>query len=130
MNFAKVWNDNTVAFTQEFKGETITIPAQSFIEMDYSEAVSFKSYPAPMVFDGMGQQTRESLKMLRVEPPANLVGANTVVAYRCHKDGSLHGSKEELAKYEASLDEGAFADPIGAQIAKKGKGQAAKSLEA
>lgn len=97
MNVAKVWNDNELPFEQDFKGTKVKIPAKSFIEMEYDEAISFKSYPAPMRFDGMGQQTKDSYKMIRVEgtPGAN----NQVTAFKCHADGSLHPSQEALNAY-------------------------------
>ncbi len=96
-NLAKVWNDNELPFTQVFKGDKISVPAKGYIEMEYDEAVSFKSYPSPMAFDGMGQQTKASYKMLRVEgkPQAD----NQVMAFKCHADGSLHASKDALNAY-------------------------------
>lgn len=96
-NLAKVWNDNTVDFVQEFKGDKIIVKAKGFIEMEYDEAVSFKSYPFAMKFDGMGQQTKESMKMLRVDGKPQ--GGNQVTAYKCHADGSLHSSPEALNAY-------------------------------
>lgn len=97
MNLAKVWNDNHLDFVGSFKGEKVHIPAKSFIEMEYDEAISFKSYPHPMQFDGMGQQKPESFKMIRVEGKRD--DGNVTVAYRCHADGSLHASPEALNAY-------------------------------
>lgn len=96
-NMAKVWNDNELPFEQDFKGTKVKIPARSFIEMEYDEAVSFKSYPSPMRFDGMGQQTKDSYKMIRVEgsPQAD----HKVLAFKCHADGSLHASQDALNEY-------------------------------
>jgi hypothetical protein len=97
MAMAKVWNDNGLPFTQKFKGTVFTIPAGGFIEMEYEEAVSFKSYPFPMKFDGMGQQTQDSYKMIRVDGKPDT--GNQVVAYKCHADGSLHANPEALNAY-------------------------------
>lgn len=97
MGLVKVWNDNELDFVGKYKDQEIKIPAKSYIEMEYDEAHSFKSSPHPMQFDGMGQQLRSSYKMIRVE------GArpedNTVMAFRCHMDGSLHPSAEALNSY-------------------------------
>ncbi len=94
---AKVWNDNGLPFEQKFKGTIIKIPAGGFIEMEYEEAISFKSHPSPMRFDGMGQQTQDSYKMIRVEGKPE--ESNQVMAYKCHADGSLHASPEALNNY-------------------------------
>lgn len=97
MGLAKVWNDNDLPFEQKFKGEVIKIPARSYIEMPYEEAISFKSYPYPMKKDGMGQQTKESYKMIRIEGKRE--EANVVTAFRCHADGSLHPTQDALNSY-------------------------------
>lgn len=111
----KVWNDNEHLFSQEFKGERITIEPKGFIEMEWDEAISFKSYPYPMEFDGMGNQKPESYKMIRVDGKPST--ANQVIAYKSHKDGSVHATKAALEAYEAQFDETAFADTEGAKIA-------------
>lgn len=108
MALVKVWNDNDVDFTQLYKDNRITIPAKGFIEMEWDEAISFKSYPHAMAFDGMGQQLKSSFKMIRVE--GKPTQADQVVMFRCHKDGSLHASKEALTKYESEFSAEAFAD--------------------
>jgi len=97
MNTAKVWNDNHLPFKQKFKDDLIEIPAKGYIEMEYDEAVAFKSSPFPMKFDGMGQQKPESFKMIRVE--GNPSVGNQTIAYKCQADGSLHPSPEALNAY-------------------------------
>lgn len=119
MSLVKVWNDNDLDFRQDYKGNVVFIPAKGFIEMDWDEAIAFKSYPYPMQFDGMGQQLKSSFKMIRVEGKRDT--STQVVMFRCHKDGSLHASKEALTAYEAELGSEVFADPEGAAIAKKAK---------
>src|SRR5947208_2212525 len=96
-NLAKVWNDNELPFEQNFKGDMIRIAPKSFIEMEYEEAHSFAGSPSAMRFDGMGQQTKESYKMIRVE--GKPTATNEVLAYKCHADGSLHPSAEALNAY-------------------------------
>lgn len=67
----KVWNDNKLPFSQEFKGALIEIPAGKFVEMQWDEAVEFKSMYYPPEFRGDGSQKPESFKMIRLdgEPP-------------------------------------------------------------
>lgn len=127
-NKVKVWNDNDHPFTQEFKGETVHIPAKKFIEMEWDEAVSFKSYPHSMKFDGMGQQLPESYKMIRVEGKPTTF--NQVVAFKSHKDGSIHATKAALEAYEAQFGEEAFADTEGAKIAATKRSTKTTSKEA
>lgn len=117
MSMVKVWNDNVHPFTQVFKGEKVHIPAKSFIEMQWDEAIEFKSYPSPMEFDGMTNQKPESYKMIRVEgrPDAEA----TVVAFKCHLDGTLHPSKAALEEHLAKIDSSKFAEEDGAKAAKK-----------
>ncbi len=50
-----------------------------------------------MRFDGMGNQTKDSYKMLRVD--GKFADSNVVSAYKCHADGSLHPSLEALNSY-------------------------------
>lgn len=131
MKKVKVWNDNIHPFEQNFKGEKIRIEANSFIEMHWDDAVSFRSKPFPMKFNGMNQQDPTSFKMIRIEGTP-VIAEEKVVAYRCQKDGSLHPSKEALEAYIAALDESAFADEEGAKIAKAkpAKKQATQALGA
>ena len=119
MHKVKVWNDNNHPFQQRFKGEQIKIEANSFIEMNWDDAIQFKSYPHPMKFDGMGNQAPESFKMIRIEGSGVPAAGYQVVAFRCQKDGSLHPSKEALDAHIATLD--GFADPEGEKVAKRKK---------
>jgi hypothetical protein len=97
MNLAKVYNDNSIPFSQEFKGDKITIKAKGYIEMEYDEAMAFKSAPFNMEFDGMSQQKPESYKMIRVEGKPD--SGNQVTAFKCMADGSLHPSLQALNEY-------------------------------
>lgn len=65
----KVWNDNSVIWTESFKGEKITIPAKSFVEMDFYEAHEFKGQFSPVKLKGDGTQDPTTFKMIRVEMP-------------------------------------------------------------
>jgi hypothetical protein len=120
-NKVKVWNDNVHVFTQRFKGEQVTIPAKGFIEMEWDEAISFKSHPFSMKFDGMGQQDPTSFKMIRVE--GGPAATNQVIAFKSHKDGSIHATKSALEAYEAQFGDDSFADTEGAKIAASKRGR-------
>lgn len=93
MSLAKVWNDNVHPFKQKWRGQIIEIPAKSFIEMEYTDAVEFKSSYSPPIIDGQGERA-EGFKMIRVEGRSH--SDERVVAYRSHLDGSLYSSKSEL----------------------------------
>lgn len=117
MNTVKVWNDNSHVFTQKFKGDTVTIPAKSFIEMDYAEAVSFRGKPSPMFKDGMGQQDPKSFKMIRIEGAPKF--DQKVTAFKSHFDGSLHPTQDALEKYEESFSDKLAAPSEGETVKKK-----------
>lgn len=126
MGQVKVWNDNDLDFKQVWKGDSYYIPAKSFIEMDFEEAYSFKCAPFPMKFDGMGQQLRESYKMLRVEGKAtdHVKGYAT---FQCQHDGQKFSSQEELnehikANYLDKIEDQDFAKEFAAPISKAKKG--------
>jgi hypothetical protein len=68
-NMVKVWNDNVYPHKETFKGEEINIPAGSFVEMDYIEAVEFKGqFTAPKT-DASGKPDAKFFKKIRVEQP-------------------------------------------------------------
>lgn len=74
-NMVKVWNDNKLPFKQEFKDALIEIPAGKFIEMQWDEAIEFKSLYYPPAFRGDGTQKPESYKMIRIDgKPPHLAG--------------------------------------------------------
>lgn len=118
MSQVKVWNDNVHPFSQKFKGEIINIPAKSFIEMDWDDAMQFKSKGSPMAFDGMNNQKPESYKMLRIEGRPSL--EDRVIMYKCHLDGSIHATKDALEAHVKSLSSEVFADEEVVKTRKKG----------
>ena len=63
----KVWNDNTTAWNEKFKGEDVKIPAKGYIEMEFYEAHEFKGQFSPIKVKGDGTQDTASFKMIRVE---------------------------------------------------------------
>lgn len=63
----KVWNDNTHPFTQVFKEKKISIPAKSYVEMEFYDAYDFLGTYFPVEHDAAGIQDPKSYKMLRVD---------------------------------------------------------------
>ena len=97
---AKVWNDNIFPYTERFKGDIITIPPKSFIEMDYDEAVMFRGTFSSIVRDADGAPKAESYKMIRIEPQGNPV--DNVIKQdpnKCLACGKVLGSQAELAQH-------------------------------
>lgn len=97
---AKVWNDNIFPYTERFKGDQITIAANSFIEMDYDEAVLFRGTFSSIIRDPDGQPKPESYKKIRIEPMGNPVDAVVKTdPNKCLACGKVLGSQAELAKH-------------------------------
>lgn len=63
----RIWNDNSLPYTEKFMDRNIKILPGKYIDMESDEAIRFLgTYRAPEL-DGMGQQKPESFKMLRKE---------------------------------------------------------------
>jgi len=62
---AKVWNDDDKDYVEDFKGETIRVPAKGYIVMDFLEARAFLGKGTPIKKDGQGRVLNP--KMLRTE---------------------------------------------------------------
>lgn len=110
MALVNVWNDNTYPFSQEFKGNKITIPPKSSIEMDYEEAVEFRGLFSPVVKNTDGVPLPESYKMIRVERPAQPQvdpSANLVN----HATGQRAATPEELQKMLETVAHMRVSDP-------------------
>lgn len=73
----KLWNDNVYDHAEKFKGNVVTIPAGSFIELDIEEAYELKGQFTPMPPDDYSGDVRKFYKMLRVDAPkhAHATGA-------------------------------------------------------
>lgn len=63
----KVWNRNTVDFTQDYKGDKVYIPAGKYIMMDYEDAIAFRGLYYPVVLDGADVPTVESRKAIFID---------------------------------------------------------------
>lgn len=63
----RVWNKNTLPYTETFDDKEIKILPGKSVDMEADDAIRFMgTYKAPE-YDGMGVQTRESYKMLERE---------------------------------------------------------------
>jgi hypothetical protein len=92
----KVWNDNTCDHKETFKGATISIPAQSFIEMEYEEAVEFRGQFTGVAKLGKdGKPDKTQFKMIRVERPPIVERDDSLVN---HANGKRASSVSELTE--------------------------------
>ena len=63
----RIWNDNTVAYKENFKGEEIMILPGKYKDMEVNEGIQFLGTFKQPEYDGSGVQTIESMKKLRKE---------------------------------------------------------------
>ena len=63
----RIWNDNTVPYKELFGDDQINILPGKFIDMEADDGIRFLGTYNQPKFDGMGNPTTESLKMLRKE---------------------------------------------------------------
>jgi hypothetical protein len=94
----RVYNDNVFDHVEKFKGTMLKIPTKGFIEMDREDAVQFKSQFRAPIYDKGGIQTRESMKMIRLEK----MGAEEVKQepeFVCQKCGFQAKSQAGLAAH-------------------------------
>lgn len=91
----KVWNDNDYPHKERFKGQVIEIPAHSFVEMDYFDAVDFKGQFTGVAPTGPdGGPDKRFFKMIRVERPSAMPFQEPGLV--CHADGRKASSDAEL----------------------------------
>jgi hypothetical protein len=97
---AKVFNDNIFEYKERFKGDQIVIPAKGYIEMQYEEAMEFKSTFSPIVLDADGRPKAEGFKMIRVEPIGDPTKAKSKLdENKCHACGKVLESQAALAAH-------------------------------
>jgi hypothetical protein len=105
----KVWNDNTYAHKEHFKGDLVEIPAKSFIYMDESDAHDFKGQFYPMKKNADGQQTADSFKKIRVEASGAALPVKilcNICKYSANSDKELlEHTKKEHASAPVLTDE-------------------------
>lgn len=100
----RVWNKHPEGLThkEKFREGIVEIPAGGFVLMDYEDATLFKGQFFPMMRDGMGQQTPQSMKCISIEPHD---GSDIEMKPRfiSQFDGKEFGSASELAVHEKSI---------------------------
>lgn len=99
----KVWNDNIYDYTEEFRDQTIKIPAGKYILMEEGEAKLFKgSFNSP-ILDHDDMPDPRGYKKIRIERDGAIADlqeeAEVSKVYVCQADGSEFTSKEELDEY-------------------------------
>lgn len=123
---AKVYNRHSHGLThkENFKGQPIVIKAGECIEMDYEEAVEFKSQYFPMKLGPDEVQLPESYKMIEIIPiddPA----ASKAETFKCQLTGKSFGTAAELDQHLKQYRDLIVTDEEGEKEVKRRKGNAA-----
>ncbi len=103
----RVWNDNTLPHKELFRGETIEIGAQSYIEMERSEAHEFKTqFFAPKRSEkGPGGIDPSTLKMIRIEKIEGQAPAPVAPSFKSPLTGETFPNQKALdAHLEKNAD--------------------------
>ena len=107
----KVWNDNKYEHVEKFKNDEIRIPAGSFVEMDYIDAIDFKGQFVQPIMRGPNNPDPRSFKMIRVEEPLEpVVKADPNVFHATGDKAATPAEIIALAKAYASLNPTLVAD--------------------
>ena len=100
---ARVWNEHRDGLTYEenWKGQKIRIEAGKYIEMDYYEAVEFKSHPTPIKLTPENTHDPRGFKPLRVEQIKDEASTleSTPGVFVCHVNGKQFSTEKELTDY-------------------------------
>jgi hypothetical protein len=123
---AKVYNRHSHGLThkENFKGVPIVIKAGEFIEMDYEEAVEFKSQYFPMKLGPDEVQLPESYKMIEIIPVDDPT-ADKASVFKCQLTGKSFGSASELDQHLKQYRDLIVTDEEGEKEVKRRKGNAA-----
>jgi hypothetical protein len=140
MSKRRVVNYNVHPFTQEYKGEMISLAAKgkgkNFIDLEQDDAIQFVGQMSPMKFDVDGNPTPEGFKMLEIEQIPDGVGPETeketvVHRYVCQKCRFVAETQEALdahvdAEHLSDLADEDEREKRVAAIAKRGRGRPPK----
>lgn len=91
---ARVWNDNSAIYKEDFRGDLITIPPKGHVIMDWTDAVAFKGQYTPILRDGLGRDL--SPKMIRLEKIEATAQEFPVPKFRCQMDQKEFDTQEGL----------------------------------
>lgn len=97
----RVYNMHPEGLThrEKFRDEMIEIKANSYVLMDYEDAVLFKSQYFPMKMNAMNVQDSTTYKVIKIEAEGQVEEKKTELRYVCHVDGKEFSSKAELEAY-------------------------------
>lgn len=101
----RVWNKHPMGYThkEEFKDETIEIPANEYILMDYEDAVQFRGQYFPMKKTAQGTDDPKGFKVLFLEPHNESLAASiheeSGGEFVCHFDGRKFPTQQLLDRY-------------------------------
>ena len=118
---AKVWNDNVHPYQENWKGTEVKIAPKDFIEMDYEDAVEFKSSMGHgMRVGNDGQALPESFKMIRIERGGS-PQAPKDLGHRCMSCGNSYESPTMLdlhvtEQHKLELTDSKVADELQAKV--------------
>ncbi len=101
----KVWNDHDREHVEQFKGETLRIPAGGHILMDYIDAVDFKGQyfapPGQKMMLGPNNPNPACFKKIRVDQPTEPVVKEDPNVF--HATGKAMGSPQEVLAMAKAL---------------------------
>jgi hypothetical protein len=98
---ARVYNDNTETYQEEFRGEMIIIKPKGYVEMPWAKANAFRGAFTPMVRDGMGRDLKPKMIRIIADPGERIKDQSSkgVQGFICMRDGAMFNSKSELDAY-------------------------------
>lgn len=109
MNSVKIWNRNTFAYFENFKGEAIKIGPGGYTKMDYNEAVLFLGTFRNPEYSKSGIQKPESFKWLEIDKDdkrayfeqarSNLEDEKAEKVFACHACMKEFRTKNGLLKH-------------------------------
>jgi len=97
----RVWNKHPEGYThkERFKDQEIEIKANSYVVMDYEDAVQFRGQYFPMKKNAQGAPDPAGFKVIHLEPHGDV---EIKKEYICHLDGRKFPTQKALDQY---LDE-------------------------
>lgn len=115
----EVWNDNTHVYAEKFNGDMITIPAKSYILMEYDQAVLFRSsFPSfGLKRLANGQQDPTTYKMIRIGLAVDGHVPIVVSGHACQACKYVAKNAADLDKHSAELHADAIVSDPQAELA-------------
>lgn len=107
LTMGRVFNRGKKEYSEEYNGSLVKIPVGCSVEMEYFDAMAFKSNYAPLVRNNSGQDITEKALtvekfIVRVPKSDQAARAGLKSVYRCMVDKKDFPTKEE---YEAHVAE-------------------------